>query len=76
MSDRIDHIIKQIAEEHQLPVSQIRGDMMEAIHAAYTNDDPEARQKFQMIFGDEEPTLERFITEIANLMGPSTGIKH
>ena len=76
MSEKFDRILQQLSAEHGVPTSQILADMMEAIHAAYTNEDQDARQRFQMIFGNEEPTPEQFVMEITKLMGPSSELKH
>ena len=76
MNNQFDDIIRQIASEHGVSPAQVRGDMMEAIHAAYTNDDPDAKQRFQMVFGDKEPSIEEFVQEIAKLLGPSSELKH
>ena len=73
--ERVDRIIEQMAREHGVPVSKMRGDMMEAIHAGYASDDPAARERFRMIFGDKEPTLEEFILGLVDVLDSSSGLK-
>ena len=74
--ERVRRIIEQMAREHGVSVSKIRGDMMEAIHAGYTSVDPDARERFRMMFGDKEPTLEEFILTLAETLDSTAGLKH
>lgn len=74
--ERVRRIIEQMAREHGVSVSKIRGDMMEAIHAGYTSVDPDARERFRMMFGDREPTLEEFILTLAETLDSTVGLKH
>ena len=74
--ERVRRIIEQMAREHGASVSKIRGDMMEAIHTGYTSEDPDARERFRMMFGDKEPTLEKFILTLAEKLDSSAGLKH
>lgn len=64
MKNHFEDIINRIAEEHSLPASEVRKEMMEAIHAAYTTVDSDARDMFRRIFGDVEPSLEEFISKM------------
>ena len=74
--ERVRRIIEQMAREHGVSVSKIRGDMMEAIHAGYTSEDPDARERFRMMFGEREPTLEEFILTLAETLDSTVGLKH
>ena len=74
--ERIRRIIEQMAREHGVSVSKIRGDMMQAIHVGYTSEDPDARERFRMMFGDKEPTLEKFILTLAEKLDSTVGLKH
>ena len=74
--ERVDRIIEQMAREHGVSVSKIRGDMMEAIHAGYTSEDPDARERFRMMFGDREPPLQEFILTLAETLDSTVGLKH
>ena len=74
--ERVRRIIEQMARKHGVSVSKIRGDMMEAIHAGYTSEDPDARKRFRMMFGDREPTLEEFILTLAETLDSTAGLKH
>jgi hypothetical protein len=74
--ERVRRIIEQMAREHGVSVSKIRGDMMEAIHTGYTSEDPDARERFHMMFGEREPTLEEFILTLAETLDSTVGLKH
>jgi hypothetical protein len=74
--ERVRRIIEQMAREHGVSVSKIRGDMMQAIHVGYPSEDPDARERFRMMFGDKEPTLEKFILTLAEKLDSSAGLKH
>lgn len=74
--ERVRRIIERMAREHGVSVSKIRGDMMEAIHAGYTSEDPDARERFRMMFGDREPPLEEFILTLAETLDSTAGLKH
>ena len=53
--------IKTIAREQGISAAQVRADMILAIHQAYLAGTP----AFRVIFGNREPSIEEFITEIA-----------
>lgn len=57
----ITNEIKAIAREQGISATQVRADMIVAIHRAYLVGTP----AFRVIFGDREPSIEEFITEIA-----------
>ena len=60
----MENIIQRVALEHDLPVSTIRAEMVEAIHQGYNN--PEGCMRD--IFGDREPTPEELIAVLAGML--------
>ena len=53
--------IKAIARGQGISAAQVRADMILAIHRAYLAGTP----AFRVIFGNREPSIEEFVTEIA-----------
>ena len=54
-------IVKAIAREQGISTAQARADMIVAIHRAFLAGTP----AFRVIFGNREPSIEEFVTEIA-----------
>ncbi len=54
-------MIQAIAREQGISAAQARVDMIVAIHRAYLAGTP----AFRLIFGNREPSIEEFVTEIA-----------
>jgi hypothetical protein len=66
---RAARIIRQIADEHNVPEEQVRLDMKEAMDSARLNPDPiiQARwARFQ--YRGDEPTVEEFILWAAGMI--------
>lgn len=60
----MEHIIRGVALEHDLPVGKVRTAMEEAIHEGFQN--PEGRMR--EVFGDHEPTPEELIAYLAQMI--------
>ena len=55
-------IIAEIAEEHGVPESEVRADMLEAMRAGMENPDPEVQKQWSQIpWQGAEPSVEEFI---------------
>ena len=61
-------ILGSVARDHNVSTDSVEGDMAEAIHAAFTNPDPLIQGRRRLLFGDTEPTPERFIATLAQLL--------
>ena len=55
-------IIAEIAEEHDIPESEVCADMLEAMRAGMENPDPEVQKQWiQIPWQGAEPSVEEFI---------------
>ena len=60
----MEHIIRGVALEHDLPVSKVREEMVAAIHEGFNNPDGRMRE----VFGDREPSPEELIAVLAQMI--------
>ncbi len=58
----VSNAIIRLAKENGVPEEQVRYEMRKAIQAAKNN------PNFQALFGNEEPSLEAFITTLAGMI--------
>ena len=60
----MEHIIRGVALEHDLPVGKVREEMVAAIHEGFNNPDGCMRE----IFGEREPSPEELIAVLAMMI--------
>ena len=58
-------MLKEIARLRGLSVSEVRGQIQDAILEAKNSDDPDQQAEFQRLFGDSTPTPEEFICTVS-----------
>ena len=54
-------MLKEVARLRGLSVSQVRGQIQDAITEARNSNDPDQQAEFQRLFGNSTPTPEEFI---------------
>lgn len=54
-------LLKVIARQHGISVTEVRAEMQATIDEARNNPDPEKQAEFSRYFGDRTPTPEEFI---------------
>uniref|UniRef100_UPI0031B57111 sporulation initiation factor Spo0A C-terminal domain-containing protein n=1 Tax=Clostridioides difficile TaxID=1496 RepID=UPI0031B57111 len=55
-------LLKVIARQHGISVTEVRAEMQATIDEARNNPDPEKQAEFSRYFGDRTPTPEEFIS--------------
>jgi len=70
MENRYSKIIELVAANHGESAEAVRNEIAAAIQAAANNPDEIARYRFQMVFGSSEPSPERFLERVAEILGP------
>ena len=71
-TERIDAIIKIIAERHHTTAEQVRKEMLLAMTDAQQSSDPVVRERWAQIpRKGEVPTIEEFVSYMARLQKPT-----
>ena len=64
------NIIRRIAHKRNVPESDVRAELLEAMNAGRTNPDPAVQAKWaEFHYAGAEPTVEEFIMWVASLLG-------
>ena len=58
-------MLKEVARLRGLSVSQVRGQIQDAITGARNSNDPDQQAEFQRLFGNSTPTPEEFICKVS-----------